>query len=54
MVQGPTNIFYKTFPWASGMLKSLARHKVVVPSHRWQKSGRNYFAQLGSNKRIKT
>lgn len=50
-VQGPTNIFYKTCPWASGMQKSLAqKDEVVVPCHRWYKCCRNYFAPFSGNK----
>lgn len=49
--QGPTNIFYKTCPWASGMQKSLAqKDEVVVPCHRWYKCCRNYFAPFSGNK----
>ena len=50
-IQGPTNIFYKTCPWASGMQKSLAqKDEVVVPCHRWYKCCRNYFAPFSGNK----
>ena len=51
LLQGPTNIFYKTCPWASGMQKSLAqKDEVVVPCHRWYKCCRNYFAPFSGNK----
>ena len=33
-IQGPTNIFDKTCPWASGMQKALARQdELVVQYH---------------------